>query len=84
MFSDEREEVLEVKDDVVLTPDGAALREVPVITAKVLDELGFGNRKEKSLNEKVIELYQAGNSVSEIAAELSVSTTEVQFIIDLG
>ena len=55
LFSDEREEVLEVKDDVVLTPDGAALREVPVITAKVLDELGFGNRKEKSLNEKVIE-----------------------------
>jgi DNA-binding NarL/FixJ family response regulator len=79
----------------VVTQDGAAYKEVPLIITKVYDDkLGLvKNQQEakavqsqlsdRSLAEKVEKLFNQGMQIDDIAAELSCSTSEVQFIIDM-
>lgn len=85
LFDEVSEEKSILKDETLVTPDGAALKEVPLIITKVYDDekIKTVEEKEKNLNEKVQMLYDAGHGVEEIATELSCSVTEVQFIIDM-
>lgn len=84
LFDDEVEQKSILKDETLITPDGAALKEVPLIITKIYDDEKIKTgEKEKNLNEKVQMLYDAGHGVEEIAAELSCSITEVQLIIDM-
>ena len=69
-----------------VTPDGAAYREVPVITTKLYDEkpiLNKSEKKGKQLNDNIKKLFNEGLEIEEIAKKLSCSITEVQFIIDM-
>jgi len=85
--------VIQPKDETVVTETGAAYKEVPVISTKVFDENLVSDifskpvpkiTPEKTVNEKVLYLFNNGYSVEDIAAKLSVSETEVQLIIDLS
>lgn len=77
-------------DVTIVTEEGAAFKEVPLISTKVLDEvpvqqdIGTMPRKKNSLSKNVQNLYKEGYSVEEIASKLSCSITEVQFIIDMN
>lgn len=80
-----------------VTDDGAAYKEVPVISARILDEqpekreelkyeeapATTAEIKRRNLTKKVKELYDDGNSVEQIASKLSCSVTEIQFILDM-
>lgn len=83
---DEDEQVPEsiMKDETIVTPDGTAYKEVPLIITKVYDEDERKSSENKTLSEKVRDLFDQGMQVEEIATELSCSVTEVQLIIDLG
>ncbi len=72
-----------IKDETVITPDGAAYKEVPLISAKVYDDKLDDEASSSSLAEKVEKLFRQGMQIEDIAAELSCSTSEVQFIIDM-
>lgn len=94
LFDDAEEQSI-LKDETVVTQDGAAYKEVPLIITKVYDDkLGLvKNQQEakavqsqlsdRSLAEKVEKLFKQGMQIDDIAAELSCSTSEVQFIIDM-
>lgn len=77
----EQEEKSIIKEEVNVTSDGAAYREVPLIITKVLDEVP--EKQEKTLPKRVEELYNQGMTVEHIATALSCSVTEVQLIINL-
>lgn len=75
------------KDEIKVTQDGAAYKEVPVITTKIFDEKPIINKSEKNaryLNDNIKKLFNQGMQVEDIAKELSCSVAEVQFIIDLN
>lgn len=73
-----------LKDETVITPDGAAYKEVPLIVTKVYDDkTSINNKNLQPLNEKVQKLFYQGMQIDDIAAELSCSISEVQFIIDM-
>lgn len=86
-----------LKDETVLTADGAAFKEVPLIVTKVYDESPVNTQPEnkqykpqfqapksdKSLKEKVEKLFNQGMQIDDIAMELSCPSSEVQFIIDM-
>ena len=74
-----------IKDEIKVTQDGAAYKEVPLIITKVYDEQQNQSDSEMnlSLNEQVKKLYEQGYKAEEIALQLSCSITEVQFIIDM-
>ncbi|MCQ2596260.1 MAG: hypothetical protein MJ181_00300 [Treponema sp.] len=81
------------KDEVFVTSSGAAYKEVPMISTRVLDETPASDEgaqvipkitPKKSINEQVMELFNNGFDVSEIASKLNLSEVEVQFIIDLS
>lgn len=81
---DEVEEDDILKDETKITSDGAAYKEVPLIITKIYDDQTPEQKKSnKSLNEKVEKLFRQGMNVEDIAAELSCSIGEVQFIIDM-
>ena len=91
---DEAEEESILKDETVVTPDGAAYKEVPLIITKVYDDKAASAgtaagqsqssaSQTKSLKDKVERLFKQGMQIDDIAAELSCSTSEVQFIIDM-
>ena len=93
---DEPEEKSILKDETVITKDGAAFKEVPLIVTKVYDEeppkpkanpQPFYTPKPqnttKSLKDKVEKLFNQGMQVDDIAQELSCPSSEVQFIIDM-
>lgn len=84
LFDEVPEEKSIIKDETLVTPDGAAVKEVPLIITKIYDDEKINPQKELSLNEHVKMLYAAGHSAKEIAAELSCSITEVQLIIDMS
>lgn len=74
------------KDETLVTQDGAAYREIPLIITKVLDEQPHkltDEEKKKKLPELVRKMFREGVPPEEIAANLNCSITEVQFIIDL-
>lgn len=79
-----------ILDDVTnVMPDGAAYKHVPLIITKVLDEEPVQQIKaavtnKKEFSEQVMDLFNKGLQVDQIANELSCSITEVQFVIDMG
>lgn len=74
-----------LKDETKVTAEGAAYKEVPLIITKVYDDNAALNEKsDNSLGTKVSRMYANGMTVEEIALELDCSTSEVQFIIDMG
>ncbi len=77
-----------IKDETIVTNDGAAYKEVPVINTKVYDDKITWTQKPKTssespLKEKVEKLFNQGMQIEDIAAELSCPTSEVQFISDM-
>ena len=104
-----------LKDETIVTPEGAAFKEVPLIITKVYDDkpkkeespantsspavkeyppkagasaaalskLSTSQKSDSSLQEKVEKLFKQGMQIEDIAVELSCSTSEVQFIIDM-
>lgn len=73
-------------DETIVTPEGAAYKEVPVITTKIYDEKPIINKTEKNgreINDKILKLFNQGLEIEEIAKKLSCSITEVQYIIDM-
>lgn len=79
---DENDMIL--KDETKITPEGAAYKEVPLIITKVYDDNAISENLNNSFNDKVAKLFANGMTVEEIATELKCSTSEVQFIIDMG
>ena len=74
------------KEETVVTQDGAAYREIPLIITKVYDEQPHKlteEEKKKHMPELVRKMFQEGQSAEDIAANLNCSITEIQFIIDL-
>ena len=93
---DEAEEKSILKDETVVTQDGAAYKEVPLIVTKVYDDkiglvknhleaqAALSQKTDRSsLKEKVEKLFNQGMQVEDIASELSCPASEVQFIIDM-
>lgn len=74
-----------LKDETLVTPEGAAYKEVPLIITKVYDdkEVSTEPKNNRTLKENVERLFHQGMQIDDIAAELSCSTSEVQFIIDM-
>lgn len=73
-----------LKDETKVTSDGAAYKEVPLIITKVYNDKNTDiSQNSQMLNQKVEKLFQQGMQIDEIAAELSCSIAEVQFIIDM-
>ena len=74
------------KNETIVTPDGAAYQEVPLVITKVYDDeqnkLTEAERK-KNMTATVQKLFAQGYSAEDIAKKLDCSITEVQFIIDL-
>ncbi|MCR4953490.1 MAG: hypothetical protein K6A43_05385 [Treponema sp.] len=89
LFSSVEEQHPIIKNETTVTQDGAAYREVPLIITKVYDETAPQNQVQnqvpshKSLSEQVKQLFEQGYKAEEIAAQLSCSVTEAQFIIDM-
>ena len=72
-----------LKDETLVTPQGAAYKEVPLIITKVYEDKTATPKSNRSLKESVERLFNQGMQIDDIAAELSCSTSEVQFIIDM-
>ena len=69
---------------VTVTDDGASYAEIPVVSPKVYrSETPLRVTRKDDLKTRILKLYDMGNSVEDIAAELSCSTTEVQFALVL-
>lgn len=98
LFDDvEREEEKKslLKDETIVTNNGAAFKEVPVINATSYDEkIAIVKRQkeaadeqkqksDRSLKDKVERLFNQGMQIEDIAQELSCPVSEVQFIIDM-
>lgn len=79
LFSDNKKSIF--NDEITVTEEGAAYKQVPLIITKVLDEKSGDTTKNK--NKEVKKLYEQGYTVEQIAIELSCSIIEVQFIIDM-
>lgn len=91
LFSSDNQSSI-LKDETIVTKEGAAFKEVPMIITEIYEdkpvvpvvENSISNEpKEKSLKTKVSELYNQGYKSEEIALALSCSITEVDFIIDM-
>ena len=85
-YSDLKNKKPIVKNETVVTPDGAAYREIPLIITKVYDEKPdqmTEAEKKKNMSMNVRRLFSEGYSAEDIAKKLDCSITEVQFIIDL-
>lgn len=84
-----------LKDETIVTNNGAAFKEVPVINATSYDEkIAIVKRQkeaaeeqkqksDRSLKDKVERLFNQGMQIEDIAQELSCPVSEVQFIIDM-
>lgn len=86
LFDDDEPAPSIVKDETLVTADGAAYKEVPLIITKVYDDKtnNVPSASPKSLKEKVEKLFNQGMKIEDIAAELSCPISEVQFIIDMS
>ena len=74
------------KNETIVTQDGAAYREIPLVITKVYDEKPHkltDEEKKKKMPELVRKMFREGAEAEEIAANLNCSITEVQFIIDM-
>ena len=85
-YSNLRDKKSILKNETIVTHDGTALQEVPLIITKVFDEHPdkmTDAEKKKNLSMNVRRLFSEGLSADEISKKLNCSITEVQFIIDL-
>ncbi len=83
LFDEENDNSI-FSDVTKVTDDGAAYKEVPLIITKIYDDQVTEKKKSnKQIDEKVEKLFRQGMNVDDIAAELSCSIAEVQFIIDM-
>ncbi|MCR5189539.1 MAG: hypothetical protein K6C97_11445 [Treponema sp.] len=83
LFDEENTESV-LNDVTKITNDGAAYKEVPLIITKIYDDkVNEQKRSNKQIDDKVEKLFRQGMNVDDIAAELSCSIAEVQFIIDM-
>ena len=85
-YSDLRNKKSIQKNETIITSDGAAIQEVPLIITKVYDDQPnkmTEAEKKKNLSLNVRRLFSEGMSADEISKKLNCSITEVQFIIDL-
>ncbi len=83
LFDEDNEDSL-LSDVTKVTHEGAAYKEVPLIITKIYDDQANEKKKSnKPLDDKVEKLFRQGMNVDDIAAELSCSIAEVQFIIDM-
>lgn len=74
------------KDQINITPDGAAYKEIPLIITKVYDDEPKKISPEdakKNMSKQIKNMYDEGFSVEQIAKSLNCSVTEVQFTIDM-
>ena len=67
---------------VTVLEDGSSYGQIPVITPEVYVSENPVIQK-KDFKDQVVQLYNFGKTVDEIAAQLSRSTTEVQFVLDM-
>ena len=82
-MDNEQESKSILKDETIVTAQGAAYKEVPLIITKVYDDKAANQKTNRTLKENVERLFRQGMQIDDIAAELSCSTSEVQFIIDM-
>ncbi len=83
LFEDEASKSV-LTDETKINSDGAAYKEIPLIITKIYDDEETSKQKNnKNINNKVETLFRQGMNVEDIAAELSCSIAEVQFIIDM-
>lgn len=83
LFDEENDNSI-FSDVTKVTDDGAAYKEVPLIITKIYDDqVNEKKKSNKQIDEKVEKLFRQGMNVDDIAAELSCSIAEVQFIIDM-
>ena len=83
LFDEENEDSI-FSDVTKVTDEGAAYKEVPLIITKIYDDqVNEKKKSNKQIDEKVEKLFRQGMNVDDIAAELSCSIAEVQFIIDM-
>ena len=75
------------KNETIVTPDGAAFQEIPLIITKVYDEQETKKLSKEEIKRRLPEFvrreFANGLTVEEIAAKFNCSITEVQFIIDM-
>ncbi len=87
LFDDVEENTTSIiKDETLVTKDGAAFKEVPLIITKVYDDKvnsQSNSKQPKPLKESVEKLFNQGMQIEDIAKELSCPVSEVQFIIDM-
>lgn len=67
--------------NVTVNPDGTSYAGIPIVMPTVFATDTPVQLKD-DLKTRIVKLYEQGKSIEEIAAELSCSTTEVQFVID--
>ena len=82
----EQGNLFEQNEETVVTPDGAAVHEIPLIITKVYDEQSnkmSESERKKNMTATVQRLFAEGYSADQISQKLNCSITEVQFIIDL-
>lgn len=81
---DEENSLLNKETTVHVQSDGAAYASIPLISPKVYkNESPLKINRHDNLKKDIIKLYDLGNSIEDIATELSCSTTEVQFALTL-
>ena len=72
-----------LNDQTTVTSDGAAYKEVPLISAKLYSDKKIEENNHDILKQKVAKLFAQGLTSEEIALKLSCSVSEVEFIIDM-
>ena len=91
LFEDEKTAVVKnlSRDETFVTQSGASYKEVPMYDAKLVDESPVNSTipkitPKKTVDEQVMVLLNNGYKISDIASQLGLSETEVQFVIDLN
>ncbi len=82
---DEQGAVSQIKTtaEVMMTEGGASYAEIPVMSPKVYASETPVTVQADDLKSRILLLFDRGRSIEDIAAELSCSTTEVQFALTL-
>lgn len=86
LFSQKDEPVkyIDTQTQVVVSQDGSATAEIPVVVPKIYFAEEPIPEPEKTFDEKVMALYNRGYGVEDIAKELSASMIEVQFVLEIN
>lgn len=80
----EQSQQIDTSMRVVVSQDGAAVGQVPVVSPKVFFTDTPAPAPKKSFDDSVLSLYAQGFSVEDISRELSCSITEVELVLELN